>query len=83
MEKMARLLSILASKRHASAWLLATAASILVVVSGCAGMNLRGEPFPEEPMSEMVQRLRKVDGQAKSFAFSNKARQIDRDLGVR
>lgn len=45
-------------------------------------MNLRGEPFPDDPMSQLARRLRRVDEHSQSFAFSNKARQIDRDLGV-
>jgi hypothetical protein len=81
--KMVRFLSILAAKLRPAACLCVAAASILLAAPGCARMNLRGEPFPEEPMSDMVQRLRQVDDQAQSFAFSNKARQIDRDLGVR
>jgi len=32
-------------------------------------------------MSDLARRLRRVDEQAQSFAFSNKARQIDRNLG--
>lgn len=80
---MVRFLSILPAKLRAAAWLCVATATLLLPASGCAPMNLRGEPFPQEPMSDLVQRLRQVDERAQSFAFSNKARQIDRDLGVR
>ena len=59
----------------------ALAAVACLLLSGCASWNLRGESYPEGEMSQMVQQLRPPDGEGDSFAFSNKARQIDRNLG--
>lgn len=82
-ERMVRFLSILAGKTRTRLWLCVVAAASILPMVGCANVDLRGESFPDEPLSEMVQRLRKVDDRAESFAFSNKARQIEGDLGVR
>ena len=79
---MIRFVSILAVKLRLWSCLGALAASILLATSGCTQLNLRGERFPDDPMSETARRLRQVDERTQSSAFSNKARQIDRSLGV-
>lgn len=52
-----------------------------LLLSGCAGVDLRGESFPEGEMSRQIQEIRHPSDDSDSFAFSNKARQIDRSLG--
>ena len=78
---MSRFVSILASRLHMGPCLCILAVCGLLAVSGCANLNLRGEEYPDNSMSDLAQRIRQVDNQAQSFAFSNKARQIDRNLG--
>ena len=80
---MFRPVSTLAGKSRLGLSLAALAAAALLAVGGCANLNVRGDSFPDNSMSDLARRLRQVDGQAQSFAFSNKARQIDENLGVR
>ena len=44
--------------------------------------DLRGEPFTKDPTFDWSGRLRQNDNQVESFGFSNKARQIEQDLGA-
>ena len=67
-------------RRGIGPWALAATVACLGL-SGCANLNLRGEKFREEEMSSLARQLRQVNGQGQSFAFSNKARQIDQNLG--
>jgi len=80
---MIRCLLNLAAKFRTRPFIFAFVGAILLAASGCTNMNMRGEGFADDPMTDLARRLRQVDEQAESFAFSNKARQIDRDLGVR
>lgn len=48
--------------------------------SGCTSLNLRGEGFPENGLSSLARKVRQADEQARSFAFSNKAREIYNDF---
>jgi hypothetical protein len=50
-------------------------------VLGCTNLNLRGDPFPENELSTVARQMRQVDDLGQSHAFSNKARQIEQDLG--
>jgi len=50
-------------------------------MSGCTNLNLRGGSFPENDLSSWGRQMRGADALGLSQAFSNKARQIDRDLG--
>ena len=61
-----------------SAWLVLGAALGMV---GCTSLNLRGHGFPENDLAEWGRKARGADVQGTSHAFSNKARQIDRNLG--
>ena len=79
---MLRFVSIIARKSRLARFCWAFAASALLAAGGCANLDLRGESFPDDPMSDLAGRLRNVDHDAQSFAFSNKARQIDKNLGT-
>ena len=79
---MFRFFSNLAGKLRGGACLAVVTATVILAASGCKNVDLRGDPYPEDATSDLVQRLRGVDDQAQSFAFSNKARQIERDCGV-
>jgi hypothetical protein len=51
--------------------------------SGCTGWNLRGEPFSQDELTTLPQQFRTTDPDGEAFTFSNKARQIERNLGYR
>jgi hypothetical protein len=60
----------------------------LGLVAACLGLpgcnsleSLRGEGF-KDPSSEQVRRFRGTDGDTPFMGFSNKARDIERDLGA-
>ncbi len=60
--------------------------AVVVVVlglSGCQSWNLRGETFPEDEFSSMPKRLRPFEPGSEAFGVSNKALQIERNLGFR
>jgi len=50
-------------------------------ILGCANLNVRGSGFPENDLADWGRKVRGGDAQQTSHAFSNKARQIDRNLG--
>lgn len=50
-------------------------------ILGCANLNLRGTGFPENDLADWGRTVRGADAEETSHAFSNKARQIDRNLG--
>lgn len=50
---------------------------------GCTAMDLRGQPDPPSELSELAQRARPKDPNLEPFTFSNRARSIESDLGVR
>ena len=56
-------------------------------VSGCRclpdgkGVDLRGEPFVESRESHAFDGMRTPDRQGKSFAWTNKGMQIDKNFG--
>jgi len=52
------------------------------LIAGCRGVDLRGEPFPDDHLSRAGRQLRVPERESESFAFSNKARQIERNLGI-
>jgi len=54
-----------------------------LALSGCANCDLRGEPFPDESLFPWSGQVRQRGEQKEFFGFSNKARQIEQDLGVR
>ncbi len=50
-------------------------------LAGCARFNLRGDPFPEDDISALSRQLRPHDTNAEAWGASNKALQIENDLG--
>ncbi len=45
--------------------------------------ELRGPPFPEDPTTATLRALRANESGEKTFGFSQKAREIERDLGFK
>ena len=77
---MFRSLSILLDRFALGRWCcLATLVACLGM--GCTSLNLRGEGFRENELSGWARQARQAEDLGPSRAFSNKARQIDRDLG--
>lgn len=73
---------------HQIAVLLGRWSCLLVVlfavsVPGCQSWNLRGETFPEDEFSGMPKHLRPFEPGSEAFGVSNKALQIERNLGFR
>lgn len=52
-------------------------------VTGCANLNLRGDEFPRDETYDFSRQVRPADENLELFGFSNKARQIERNCGVR
>ena len=57
--------------------------TISLGVSGCANLNLRGDGFPKDDAYDWSSRVRPADENVELFGFSNKARQIEKNCGVR
>jgi hypothetical protein len=64
-------------------WCLAFALAVCLGISGCAALNVRGEPFVADDTFDWGSRVRPPDNQIDFFGFSNKARQIEQDFGAR
>jgi hypothetical protein len=58
------------------------ALAVLVSVSGCSStMNLRGEGYPKDELTGWVGQIRGTGEEDDTFVFSNKAKEISRNLG--
>ena len=73
----------LAGRFGASRWWLALAAGLLLAGGACRSLDLRGEGFPENEMSDYCAQYRKTDPGTGPAAVTNKAMQIERNFGVR
>ena len=51
-------------------------------VAGCASDALRGSSFLEDEWSTMPKLMRRAEDQSLPTAYSNKARQIEHNLGI-
>lgn len=56
---------------------------VVMVLSGCAQQNLRGDGFAKDETFDMPGRVRPSGENVDLFGFSNKARQIERNFGAR
>lgn len=70
-------------RRGARALVVGAAVALLFGSWGCSSPALRGEPFPDDEAFRWSGRQRPTDAATDPFGFSNKARQIEGDLGVR
>ncbi len=61
-------------------WTLAATLAVCVLLSGCAGWNVREEGLHENEMSETVRKARPERKDVDYRSFSDKGRQIERDL---
>jgi hypothetical protein len=64
-------------------WFVAAAALLGLSLSGCANLNLRGEPFHEDEMNATARQLRPKEPQGETWGVSNKALQIEKDFGYK
>lgn len=62
-------------------WCCLAVLAVCLGVSGCTNLNLRGDGFTDNELSNLAGQIRGGDQTVQSDAFSNKARQIDRNLG--
>lgn len=52
-------------------------------LSGCSSLDLRGGPFARDETFNWMGRVRPADENINPFGFSNKAREIEQNLGAR
>jgi hypothetical protein len=57
-----------------------TAAVLLFSLSGCAGWNLHDEPLTDNELSQSVRKARPQKKSIEYWSFSEKGRQVERDL---
>lgn len=55
----------------------------LGVAGCCKGWNLRGDGFADDDLARMPQQMRPKEPDGQPYGFSNKARQIESNLGYR
>jgi hypothetical protein len=53
----------------------------LALAGCCSSLNLRGEGYPEDELSTWVGQFREAGDDDDAFVWSNKAKQINRNLG--
>jgi hypothetical protein len=58
------------------------AAVAIMLISGCAGWNLRGEKFSEDDLSKTARKARPQQNSGDYWSFTEKGRQIERDLNA-
>jgi len=76
-------ISVLLRKIRMGRWCcLVTLGLCLAGLSGCARMDIRGEPFPQDDLATWPGTLRQGGVEPEYFGFSNKARRIEENLGV-
>ncbi len=51
-------------------------------LSGCAKCSLRGDNFNDNSLADQCRSYRKPDAKNELFGFSNKAQQIEKDVGI-
>jgi len=78
---MFRSLCTLIARQPLGHWCRVAALAACLGISGCTTLNLRGDGFADNELSNWAGQMRGVDRLGPSHAFSNKARQIDRNLG--
>ncbi len=54
----------------------------LLALPGCKMLNLGGERYEPDPALEWGRQLRPVDHESEFSGVSNKARQIERNVGI-
>ena len=78
---MSRFVATLIHEFRIGRWCCCAALVACLGLSGCANLNLRGEGFADDGLSGLSRRLGPTERRQEPFVFSNKARQIDRNLG--
>jgi|GEM_PF-3244165 len=68
-------------KSRARQWCWIVAAIACLGLSGCTRFDLRGESFKEDELSGTFRQLRPQDSKAEPWGASNKALQIEKNLG--
>ena len=57
--------------------------ALCLALCGCRGWDLRGDKYDPDPTLELPRDLRRPDTNNEFWGFSNKARQIEGNLGVK
>lgn len=82
---MVRFLSIVGESRRPGCWGFAAFMAVCLGLSGCCkhAWNLRGDNFADNTLSDQARSYRTADKNNELFGASNKAQQIEKDLGVK
>jgi len=64
-------------------WCWTAAIVICLGLAGCRWIDLRGDGFQENDLSNFCREYRPPDGSIQASAVSNKGLQIERDFGAR
>jgi hypothetical protein len=81
---MSRPLFFLPMSGRLARWASALVLIACLGVSGCCGnCNLRGESFADDSFASQGRAMRTADRNNELFGVSNKAQQIERDVGVK
>ena len=62
-------------------WCRAVLLALSLIPAGCAGTDVRGSKFPEDDLSTLSGKVRPPEPGNQPAGMSNKAMQIERDLG--
>jgi len=63
-------------------WWCVAVAAVCLGLPGCANLDLRGDPFPEDRSFDLGPRARPYARQTEFWGFTNKARQIEQNFGI-
>jgi hypothetical protein len=76
--------STIATLGRRAGWGCAAALAACLGLSGCCSSHcsLRGESFPDNPQADQARHLRTPDRNNELFGVSNKAQQIEKDVGI-
>ena len=80
---MFRLLSLVGLRSRSSRWGFLAIIVVTLGLSGCCEKcNLRGDNFQDNALADQCRQYRKPDHNNDLFGVSNKAQQIEKDVGV-
>jgi hypothetical protein len=62
--------------------MVAAVAILGLSLAGCTSMDLRGDSFREDELTGTVRQMRPRDTNNEAWGWSNKSRQIEKDMGI-
>jgi hypothetical protein len=75
--------STIAATGRPAGWGCVAALAACLGLSGCCSQcNLRGDKFADNPLADQGRQLRTPDRNNELFGLSNKAQQIEKDVGI-